>query len=199
MTITQGTLTTGLAALDALATKRVGAPVLPRRRSAPATEPAMTAMRYYAVPAEPTPPADRAEGTTVEPAAETALDAAFADWDLIHTYTRAQALADGCLVDDTEQARQTGFVWPVAVTRTVWAMIEAVPVAHAHEDLAGRLHDVLWMAFLAIRRDTSGGSELLYQLILHTATAPDEVTLKLVTGPGDEGEPVVTIMLPDED
>ncbi len=170
MTIIQGNLTTGLAALDALATKRVGAPVLPRRRTPPLAEPAATANSV-----------------------------AFDDWTLIHAYTRAQALADGFLVDVTAQARQTGFVWPVAVTRTVWSMIEAIPVAHACEDLAGRLHDVLWMAFLAIRRAPSGGSELLYQLILHTATAPDEVTLKLVTGPGDDGEPVVTIMLPDED
>ena len=189
-TITQGTLTTGLAALDARAAKRVGAPVLPRRRTPPAAvtpAPAMTAMRYYAVDAE-TAGTDAAEP-----------DTAFADWTLIHAYTRAQALADGVLVDVSAQARQTGFVWPVALTRTLWTMIEEIPVAHAYEDIAGRLHDVLWMAFLAIRRDTSGGSELLYTVILHTATAPDEVTLKLVTGPGDEGEPVVTIMLPDED
>ncbi len=179
MAITQGTLTTGLAALDARAAKRVGAPVIPRRRTPPA-----------AVTATPTVTAN----------AVAAVDNAAADaWTLIYAYTRAQALADGVLVDVTAQARQTGFVWPVAVTRTLWSMIEEIPVAHAYQDIAGRLHDVLWMAFLAIRRDTSGGTELLYTVILHTTAAPDEVTLKLVTGPGDEGEPVVTIMLPDED
>nr|WP_208022209.1 DUF6573 family protein [Aestuariicella hydrocarbonica] len=28
---------------------------------------------------------------------------------------------------------------------------------------------------------------------------PQEVTLKLIVGPGDEGEPVVTILMPHED
>ena len=39
----------------------------------------------------------------------------------IHVYTRAQALADGELVDVTTTAAEAGFRIPVALTRAVWA------------------------------------------------------------------------------
>jgi len=34
---------------------------------------------------------------------------------VIHTYTRAQAIEDGVLIDVSEMAREAGFRWPVAV------------------------------------------------------------------------------------
>jgi hypothetical protein len=39
---------------------------------------------------------------------------------MIYAYTRAQALADGVLVDVSKMAEKVGFRAPVAVTRTVW-------------------------------------------------------------------------------
>lgn len=122
-----------------------------------------------------------------------------AAWDVIYAYSRAQALADGVLVDVTATAQEAGFVWPVAVTAAVWAIIEAIPRRYqGWQSVAGRLWDVLWMAHLAIRRAPAGGAELLYTLILHHARKT-YLTLKLVVGPGDQGEPVVTLMLPEED
>ena len=38
----------------------------------------------------------------------------------ISTYTRAQAIEDGILVDVSDTACEAGFTIPVAVTRTVW-------------------------------------------------------------------------------
>ena len=38
----------------------------------------------------------------------------------LSAYTRAQAIADGILVDVSETAREAGFNIPVALTRTVW-------------------------------------------------------------------------------
>ena len=38
----------------------------------------------------------------------------------ISTYTRAQAIEDGVLVDITEQARQQRFVFPMAMTSALW-------------------------------------------------------------------------------
>ena len=119
--------------------------------------------------------------------------------DMIYTYTRAQALEDGVLVDVSEMAREAGFVWPVAVTAAVWALIEAIPPRYQGvQSVDGRLWDALWMAYCAIRMAKHSGTELLYSLILHHGRRT-YVTLKLVTGPGDHGEPVVTLMLPDED
>ena len=63
-----------------------------------------------------------------------------------------------------------------------------------------RLWDVLWMASRAARR---GGQEIRFQLYRvprgGRGMRPRLVTLKVICGPGDEGEPVITIMLPGED
>ena len=72
----------------------------------------------------------------------------------ISTYTRAQAIEDGILVDVSDTAREAGFRIPVAVTRTVWNRIIALPDGYrGFQDEAGRLWDVLWMArHYALRR-----------------------------------------------
>ena len=120
--------------------------------------------------------------------------------DLISVYTRGQAIADGDLVDVSGTAREAGFVYPVALTRAVWATIEDVPPAlQGIQDVRGRLWDVLWMARLAARR---GGAQTIYRLILdrnENGRRLRYIDLKMVYGPGDEAEPVITIMFPNED
>ena len=44
----------------------------------------------------------------------------FENAPVIFSYTRAQAIEDGVLVDLTEWAAETGFKIPVACTATVW-------------------------------------------------------------------------------
>ena len=117
---------------------------------------------------------------------------------LIYAYTRAQALEDGVLADVSDLAREAGFVWPVALTAAVWSIVEDIPRRYcAWQTVEGRLYDVLWMAYCAIRSAEHHGTELRYTLLLDHGRHR-YLTLKLVTGPGDHGEPVVTIMLPDE-
>jgi hypothetical protein len=133
------------------------------------------------------------------PPTDTAAPSGWADCDVIYRYTRREALDDGVLVDVSETAREAGFVWPVAVTAAVWARITAIPPRfQGIQSVAGRLWDVLFMAHVAIRRAPAGGTHLRYALIMHHERRR-LCHLKLVTGPGDHGEPVVTIMLPDED
>lgn len=120
----------------------------------------------------------------------------------IHVYTRAQAIADGVLVDVTTLAKEAGFVWPVALT------------AAAHEDCVrwtgdtmqdetGRLWDVLFVGAWAIKAAKEGGSRLAYEIHRvpnngnRWATAKP-VELVLVVGPGDTPEPVITIKLASE-
>ena len=118
---------------------------------------------------------------------------------LIYAYTRAQALEDGVLVDVSELAREAGFVWPVALTAAVWTLVEDIPPRYrAWQTVEGRLWDALWMAYCAIRSAEHSSTELRYTLLMDHRRRR-YLTLKLVTGPGDHGEPVVTIMLPDED
>lgn len=42
-------------------------------------------------------------------------------WEVIATYSRAQALRDGVLVNVSRRAARCGFRYPLAVTRGVWA------------------------------------------------------------------------------
>ena len=59
---------------------------------------------------------------------------------VIFAYTRAQAIEDGILVDVSETAREAGFRIPVAVTRTVWDRIVALPEGYlGFQDERGRL------------------------------------------------------------
>ncbi|MBL1217356.1 MAG: hypothetical protein D8M59_07655 [Planctomycetes bacterium] len=124
------------------------------------------------------------------------------DMPVIFSYTRAQALEDGVLVDLTEWAKETGFVIPVACTAAVWH--EYITPTDETRELGqserGRANDVLWMLYVAIRRHRAGNEPLLYQVIfLQKPRKQETVTLKAMCGPGDQGEPVLTIMKPNED
>ena len=126
--------------------------------------------------------------------------------DVIFVYTRAQAIEDGELVDVSETAMEAGFSLSVAVTRAVWDQyIDWTPadddkqtVQHA----SGRLWDALWMLHLVCRR-FANESYLKYRLYViprdGRSKKPRQIELKAVIGGGDNGEPVITIMLPNED
>lgn len=126
-------------------------------------------------------------------------------WGSIHTFSRAQAIEDGILVDVSEMAKQAGFRLPVAMTRAVW--VECVEWSEVdsrrqvYQDERGRLWDVVWLAAQAARR--GHGDRLVFQLyrvpLGGRSLRPRLVTLNLHIGPGDEPEPVVTILLPGED
>lgn len=122
----------------------------------------------------------------------------FSDAPVIHSYTRADALADGTLVDATATAREAGIKFPVALTRAVWAAYVKVPAGVACQDEAGRLWDVLWMLRNAVAR--TAGSEVRYTVYVRNDNRrPRPVTLKALCHGGDRAEPVITVMLPDED
>ncbi len=120
--------------------------------------------------------------------------------EVIHSYTRAQALEDGFLIDVTQTAREAGFVYPVAVTREVWNRYVEVPQGVIGQDEMGRLWDIVWMGWIAARREKAHSAVLLYRLLVRNENRRARlVTLKAICGPGDNAEPVVTIMLPNED
>jgi hypothetical protein len=124
---------------------------------------------------------------------------------VVHSYSRLQAIEDGVLVDLMQPelaplVREAGFKFPIAMTTTAFSKAVA-PIdgeLPAGQDLKGRLWDVLWMLKLAIRA-SAGGSELCFRVSVWNGRRREVVKLKSVCGPGDSGEPVLTIMLPDED
>jgi hypothetical protein len=123
------------------------------------------------------------------------------DAEVISSYTRAQALEDGVLIDVSSVAKEAGIKFPVAMTSTVWGEYVEVPEGVNCQDERGRLWDILWMLRCNARR---GGDTLFFKLYVRNHNrerldSRDLVTLKAVCGPGDTPEPVITIMLPDED
>ena len=125
--------------------------------------------------------------------------------NLIHSYTRAEAISDGVLVDISATAREAGFRIHVAMTGAAWedcvAWDASDSTLQAGQDEAGRLWDVAWMASLAARRGR--GDQVEFELLRvprgGRGRSPQRVVLSLHIGPGDTGEPVMTVMLPGED
>ena len=126
----------------------------------------------------------------------------FEEADLIHSYSRADALRDGVLIDVSPTAREAGFKFPVALTRAAWERCVTVPPGVLCQDEAGRLWDVLTMLRFAARGARGGATEVRFGVHVRNDNrerTPPLVRRKAVCGPGDEGEPVITVMMPDED
>ncbi len=118
---------------------------------------------------------------------------------VVYVYSRKQALADGVLIDAGNLAKETGFTVPVALTSTVWESYVRVPAAVPWQDETGRLWDILTMLRHAIRAEADSREARFKVLVQNDEKAPELVELKAISGPGDDGEHVLTIMLPNED
>jgi hypothetical protein len=125
----------------------------------------------------------------------------WAGYEIVHTYSRAQAIADGVLVDlsSTHPNETRMFKWKIACTSAVWTMIEK---AAEKDQVQTEIYcwDVCYMALMAIRAiKDSGRPELYFKVCLPLRER--ERKLKLVSGPVgfDDPTPCLTIMLPEED
>lgn len=118
---------------------------------------------------------------------------------VIHTYTRQQAIADGELIDSTPLAREAGYCFPVAISRSIWNTVVR-PSDRVRKERGqsekGRMWDILWMLKLAIPKTREN-------IVRFSVLIDDDPSwtchLKAICGPGDSDEPVVTILFPDED
>jgi len=122
--------------------------------------------------------------------------------DIIYSYSRSQALAEGVLVDVSELAREAGFKLPVAVSDTLYHGYLTPPPELAKEgfSLTGRLWDTLSILRFAIKASPVTDRITFTVLFAQVPEAdPEPVDLLAVCGPGDSGEPVITIMLPSDD
>ncbi|MES9902792.1 MAG: DUF6573 family protein [Sedimenticola sp.] len=120
---------------------------------------------------------------------------------VVSTYTRAQAIDDGVLVDVTATAKEAGFRVPVALTAAVWGDCVAWDndSEEACQDESGRLWDVLTMAGTAARCNKGDRVSFFVLRIPCRGERPETVQLVMHIGPGDQAEPVITIMQPGED
>ncbi|MDE0171901.1 MAG: hypothetical protein OYH76_11795 [Defluviicoccus sp.] len=126
---------------------------------------------------------------------------------VLDAYTRAQAIEDGILVDVSETAREAGFKIPVALSRSVWERLVALPEGYrGFQDEAGRLWDVLWMArHYALGAPNSDRVRMCVLVRdirkdLRDSNRPPRRHFPIVAiGAGDDARPAITIMWPEDD
>jgi len=122
--------------------------------------------------------------------------------NVIFSYTRRQALQDGVLVEVSDLAREAGFTWPIALTDHLYHsyIVPALDLVAEGQSITGRLWDVLTVLRHTIQSskdDTFLRFSVLFQM--EPGFAPIPIELVSVCGPGDDGKPVITVMLPDDD
>jgi len=125
------------------------------------------------------------------------------DFDLIHSYTRAQAIEDGVLVDMTrgdlgETLREAGFRLHTAMTATAFRKAIGIGDLPAGQDVRGRWWDVLMVLRYAVARNRKT-DRVHFQVSVWNGRRNEDVALWALTGPGDDGQPVITIMLEGDD
>ena len=79
-----------------------------------------------------------------------------------------------------------------------WHDCVALPSPDIGQDETGRLWDVL-NVFRFAARGVSNSDVRFSVLVVRGENSQQEVKLKALCHPGDTAEPVITIMLPDED
>ena len=118
----------------------------------------------------------------------------FTNDDLICSYTRAEALADGVLIDVSERAQRAGIQYPTACTAGVWSLIDCLPASET-DTLAGIVRDVraeeVLRVMLAAIRQARGTDRVEFHAL--------GAALRAQCGPGDTAAPVITIMREGED
>lgn len=128
-------------------------------------------------------------------------DSFFGADGLIHVYTRAQAIADGTLVDVSATAHEAGFMIPVALTAALHADVNDLSGKYvtAGQDARGRLWDLLYLARLnAAKPENADASEFIFELCMPVGEG-QKYSVKAAIGPGDDGQPVLTLLPPTED
>lgn len=125
--------------------------------------------------------------------------------DIIHTYTRKDAIEDGTLIQvDTKISKEAGLKWPVAIHRSVWEKYvdwtKDDTQRQTYQDLEGRLWDVLYMLRCAIGYAKENSNRLRFELYViprgtkSKAKKPRLTCLWALFHPGNDAEPVITIL-----
>lgn len=122
----------------------------------------------------------------------------FEESDLIFSYSRKQAIADGVLIDVTAVAKEAGFKWNTCFTSALWDEYIVPAPDLPGQSIEGRLWDVLTV--LRYEAKKQNGSVVLFSVLFQMKNDKQQlVKLKAVADGGDDGRGAITIMLPHED
>lgn len=119
--------------------------------------------------------------------------------EVISTYTRAQAIEDGVLVDmnqkEFNEISRQHYKYPIACTIEVFSIMEKVVTAkNSTCDYKGIWHDVCWIARSPLAKVVDETTRLFQVKI-----GRKKHIMKMVCGPNDDMSPCLTVMLKDQD
>jgi len=122
--------------------------------------------------------------------------------EVIHSYTRAQAIEDGVLIDLSAIAPDVcrqHYKYPIACTAPVWSIIdEAVNNPRFDCDHKGIIHDMLFMS-IHYKTFVLSEQEVIFECMMPLYEHQKVYQFKMNCGPNDDLTPCLTIMLPNED
>jgi len=117
--------------------------------------------------------------------------------EVIFSYSRKQAIEDGVLIDVTDVAKRVGFKLHTVITTGVKELLARQPEYGTDDEDSGLLLSLVGCAFACVKHGITFRGDL------------DDVDRKyfefrgqlvyIHCGPGDNAEPVLTIMLDGED
>jgi len=116
----------------------------------------------------------------------------FENADIISTYTAQEAEDDGILVNVTEMAKEAGFKWTTRISRTVHELCTP-PKSNKIQSYKGRLWDVLFLAFIAIKRSKQNDGIVKYNVKIGR-----KIETLWITIDGTMGEPAIHIITPSD-
>lgn len=122
--------------------------------------------------------------------------------------SRRKALREGIVHDVTAEAETFGLECPVAISARLKEQVsnEVGACGYAYQQRETAERELLWAYRLAesgkmpciSQEPGEGGSELRFRAFINRCGEPIDLEVKAVHGTGDFGEPVSTLMLPDE-
>jgi len=122
----------------------------------------------------------------------------FTEDDLVSSYSQKQAIEDGVLHLIPKDISRDYFKYPVIISNSLMTVIEAAIESKKYlNDYRGVMHDVLFIAQLAAKK--SNGESMLKTKVTITGAGPKSVyDLLIVCGPGNNMQPTITIMFPED-
>jgi len=125
--------------------------------------------------------------------------------DVIHAYTRQEALADGVLIDISKIAREAGHPYPAAITIALHERLTPNNFEKSWgQSFEGRLWDAMRLAFLACVREArkpknQQDDRLFFKMLIQEQKGKqmvmNTITIKFSIAPDETGQPCITMGL----
>ncbi|MFO0941538.1 MAG: DUF6573 family protein [Pirellulales bacterium] len=118
--------------------------------------------------------------------------------EVFSTYTRAQAIEDGVLIDVSDTARELAITFPFAMTATCWVDAVSLPCGADWDTEQMRMNVLIERATAELVNNNL--NDVRFSLyVIDEPGVEREVKLRATFGPGDGTRSVITVMLEDED